>query len=295
MSRTSDRFSLMTKKRAVLPIIASVLLFGAAACSQNEEPAAQESSSASTESSSSKETKKPEPTRGEVAKPEETQAAAATTGECAAAAVRKNPENHWVDNIENCDGKFLFGGQAQTDHVGLFRFADGQWKRIPHAPGKTTHTGFPCYETSTLDELGVPQATRARVSKCDGSSSTGGQSNGSNSSGYLTSAALGEWVEPAAQPACDGRNILIVNSVHVPGNDRSELNDQIAMTIARGNNLDFTTPGKCPSLRSQINGEDIYPIYYDFGQDQQAMCAAKAREGGNARTLNTAGDFTDPC
>ena len=108
-------------------------------------------------------------------------------------------------------------------------------------------------------------------------------------------AGLGEWYEPVSMPACDGRNILIVNSIHVPGNSRAELQQEIGKAIMHDNELKYTIPGKCSSLRAQIDGQDIYPIYYDFGDDQQAMCEAKAVHGGNGRTLNNSGDFSDPC
>ena len=58
---------------------------------------------------------------------------------------------------------------------------------------------------------------------------------------------------------------------------------------------EFTVPGQCSSLRKSVDGNLIYPVYLDFGFDEAAMCVAKARHGGNARTLNNDADFHDPC
>ena len=62
-----------------------------------------------------------------------------------------------------------------------------------------------------------------------------------------------------------------------------------------GRTREYTYPGQCPSLRKQVDGNDIYPIYVDFGQDTEALCRAKAQFGGNARVLSQREEYLDPC
>ena len=48
-------------------------------------------------------------------------------------------------------------------------------------------------------------------------------------------------------------------------------------------------------MRSTVDGKDVYAIYYDAGHSVDKVCALKAKYGGNARSMNNAGDFSDPC
>ena len=279
----------MTKKSSVLPLLAVFLLATTAGCAKDpatDEPnfptASQEQTSESGHA--------PEPTRGSPVARESTSETEKNTAACSLDAIHENPDYDWVNTISDCDGSYLVGGQAQTDHVEIFYVDDGEWKKIDRGNHETVMSGFPCFPVSTLDQHGVPDAQRQRITVCEDTGSTSG-----DDSAYVDVAGLGEWYEPVSMPACDGRNILIVNSIHVPGNSRAELQQEIGKAIMHDNELKYTIPGKCSSLRAQIDGQDIYPIYYDFGDDQQAMCEAKAVHGGNGRTLNNSGDFSDPC
>lgn len=100
----------------------------------------------------------------------------------------------------------------------------------------------------------------------------------------------------ASFPACDGRNILILMSV-IDEHGAEETYNHLAEAVLTGSPADkeFTVPGQCSSLRKSVDGNLIYPVYLDFGSDEAGMCAAKARYGGNGRTLNNSGDFHDPC
>lgn len=45
--------------------------------------------------------------------------------------------------ITYCDGAWMRAGQAQTDHLRNFTWADGVW--VEYLPdGRTPVTGFPC-------------------------------------------------------------------------------------------------------------------------------------------------------
>ena len=62
-----------------------------------------------------------------------------------------------------------------------------------------------------------------------------------------------------------------------------------------GKSRQYTFPGQCPSLRAQVNGNDIYPVYLDFGHDTEALCRARANYGGDARVLSNRAELTSPC
>lgn len=95
----------------------------------------------------------------------------------------------------------------------------------------------------------------------------------------------------ASSPPCDGRGILILDSfVETPQPQQG-----IAALLDRHPGAEFATPGQCPSLRGELNGARVYPIYIDHGNDTAALCRDKASRGGNARILTTSADYTDPC
>ncbi|HHU44316.1 MAG TPA: hypothetical protein GXZ46_01525 [Actinomycetales bacterium] len=97
----------------------------------------------------------------------------------------------------------------------------------------------------------------------------------------------------ASAPSCDGRGILILESVvEEPGVDTA---DAIAAALERYPGSAFTTPGHCPSLRASLDGADVYPVYVDHGGDTSALCADKAARGGNARVLSDRNEYVDPC
>lgn len=114
--------------------------------------------------------------------------------------------------------------------------------------------------------------------------------------GYFVHVSQGGLEKEASFPACDGRNILILMSV-IDEHGAEATYNELAQAVLTGGPADkkFTVPGKCASLRKTVNGNVIYPVYLDFGSDEAGMCAAKARYGGNGRTLNNSGDFHDPC
>ena len=116
---------------------------------------------------------------------------------------------------------------------------------------------------------------------------------------YIPYVGMGETTpEYAAEPACDGRGILIVDSI-VDYGDRDDTQRRIAFEALTadpsGKTREYTFPGQCPSLRKQLDGHDIYPVYLDYGSDTDALCRAKANYGGNARVLSNREEYVDPC
>lgn len=111
--------------------------------------------------------------------------------------------------------------------------------------------------------------------------------------GYITNVGLGEAGQEASYPACDGRYILIVDSIIATGGDQDTFNRLAqAVLYADPSGKEFTVPGQCDSLRKTYHGNDVYPIYLDFGSDKAAACRAKSTYGGNVRPLID-GDFDD--
>lgn len=131
-----------------------------------------------------------------------------------------------------------------------------------------------------------------------GPSSSTAPNTGLNTGRYIDAAGRGEWVEEVSTPACDGRNILILDSI-IDYGDRDDTINRIADLVMfadpSGKPRRFMAPGHCPSLRGQVDGNDIYPVYLDFGSDVDGMCAAKASQGGNGRVLSNRNEYVDPC
>ena len=126
-----------------------------------------------------------------------------------------------------------------------------------------------------------------------GADSGSSDSSDSGSSGYITSVSTDSGVARASTPACDSRGILILESVVVqPGVDAEEA---IATSLANHPGSEFTTPGTCPSLRAQLNGADIYAVYFDYGKDFGRLCSAATNTGGNARVLSNRHEYVSPC
>ncbi|QYH19226.1 hypothetical protein JKI95_08425 [Corynebacterium aquatimens] len=186
-----------------------------------------------------------------------------------------------------------------------------------------------CYDRAKAKELAIPAAIQKRMFFCDQDESTlvpGGNQGSQNQAnqqnqasqqnqaqpanpapqggatyfqnGIILSAGLGEAGEDASYPACDGRTILILDSVIDQGNDGGAMNDiarQVLIQHPSGQPVRFTVPGQCPSLRAQVDGNNVYPIYIDYGTNTSAACQAKATYGGNARVLSNRAEFVDPC
>lgn len=118
-------------------------------------------------------------------------------------------------------------------------------------------------------------------------------SSDSGASGYITRVPTSSGVVRASTPACDSRGILILESVVVqPGADAEEA---IATSLAKHPRSEFTTPGACPSLRAQLNGADIYAVYFDYGKGFGRLCSAATNTGGNARVLSNRHEYVSPC
>lgn len=177
----------------------------------------------------------------------------------------------------DCDGKWMRAGKPNSGQIVVLYWAGDSWERV-RPSGEVN--GFHCYDRDRLRRAGAPSEIMSQVIFCD-------------SSNPELSVRTARGIQRNSSPACDGRNILIVDSVVVyPGEDaRNKIGD----ALDSNPDASFMLPGHCSSLRANVDGADVYAIYLDYGADRSAMCSAASTRGGNPRTLNTSGDFTSPC
>ena len=98
-------------------------------------------------------------------------------------------------------------------------------------------------------------------------------------------------------PECDGRGVLIVQSVM--GNS-GDVAGEINAALANNPGAVVYPPGVCPSIRGEVGGAAIYAVVQDFGTDYDALCSAEATAGGdenalNARRLDRSTNWQSPC
>lgn len=177
-----------------------------------------------------------------------------------------------------CDGSWLRAGEYRTDLVRLYTWADGGWQRY-YTDGKTVVTNLSCYDRGTLEAQGAPAELLDQLLLCDGDAAT---------STAETTSSSGGWSEK-----CDGRYILIVESVLIPPN--TEPYSAPYRVQHRYPGSEILQGGACTSLRAWSGDNMIVAVYYDAGHSVDKVCELKAQYGGNARSLNNNADFTDPC
>ena len=197
---------------------------------------------------------------------------------CTLDALHRNSAHGEINAIFQCDGKWMRAGAKSTDMNVLLRWNGSTWETI--APAGNVN-GFACYDAKRLNRIGAPQSMSSELLLCETESSAASRSSVPRS------------LPNQGSPGCDGRNILILESVLVkPGDDANQL---VQDALNRNPDASVLRPGHCPSLRGHVDGADVYPIYLDFGDDRSALCRTAAQRGGNPRTLNVEGDFTSPC
>lgn len=65
-----------------------------------------------------------------------------------------------------CDGQWARAGQAQTDHVLIFRFIQDTWQ-THRSDGESPLTGYQCYEEEILRAAQAPEELIDQVLICD--------------------------------------------------------------------------------------------------------------------------------
>lgn len=91
---------------------------------------------------------------------------------------------------------------------------------------------------------------------------------------------------------CDGRGVLIVNSVY---SNSPVFQQEVDAALAQDPRAVVLPPGSCPSLRPHADGADIYAVVVDYGGDLSSLCAAEVPGTRNARLLNGDTSYRSPC
>lgn len=113
------------------------------------------------------------------------------------------------------------------------------------------------------------------------------------SSGIISSVETSRGTIVPASLACDGHYVLIVQSVM--GGANSSTRQELARALEQDSDLQYATPGLCPSLRSSYEGKDVYAVYFDAGSAEEA-CSLKRQWDGNVRAMKNEADYhSDPC
>ncbi|MEJ5919127.1 hypothetical protein [Corynebacterium sp. H78] len=194
--------------------------------------------------------------------------------------------SRWIPNnivVMYCDGEWAEVGKARSDHIVRLKWEDGDW--ASYQPDGETMSGFPCFDEYRVDSDGMPSGMRGDIPLCEDSTQA------PSSTGLITSVDTEFGTRSAESQACDGSYVLITASVFDDANAKANLSKE----LSKDSDLVYSYPGECSSFRKETNGTMIYPVYFHFGSDRDAMCAAKSTWGGNGRTLNSNGDLSDPC
>ena len=98
-------------------------------------------------------------------------------------------------------------------------------------------------------------------------------------------------------PECDGRGVLIVQSVM---SDSGDVAGEINAALANNPGAVVYPPGVCPSIRGEAGGAQIYAVVQDYGNNFEALCSAESTAGGNenvlnARRLDRSTNWESPC
>lgn len=118
------------------------------------------------------------------------------------------------------------------------------------------------------------------------------------STSSTSSAASASVSGGATTPQCDGRGVMIIESVVDDGTGAAQA--RISQLLAEHPGAQWYRPAACPSLRGSINGQSIYPVVVDYGRDFDRLCADFYAAGAdpsyrNARILNNVSEAQSPC
>ncbi|PRQ10386.1 hypothetical protein C1Y63_11685 [Corynebacterium sp. 13CS0277] len=231
-----------------------------------------------------------------------------TLGPCSADAITRDVGITYNLMDERCNGQWAFAAYKHPtipnpDSTTLFRWSAGRWNVYSHFPAHM------CLQEAIID--GVPEEYATGMFTDCGSRTPRRHPEddyepdevklGTNGQpwGYVGSSGIpgAVWTQHRGyvsmkHPLCTNQEILIVESVVMNGSDPQVA---VAEALDRHPGAEYAYPGSCSSLRKAVDDRPIYPIYYNFGYNTEALCAAKARLGGNGRVLNHNSDFSDPC
>lgn len=186
-----------------------------------------------------------------------------------------------------CDGTWLYLAQKQSSNYGLFYWTDNDWK-VYHTDSTTGDSVNSCYDKEKLDKAGAPKDLTNQLNLCEAQ-----QTQTPKVRDKPITAEEEYPPEDYWYGECDGRYVLIAESVIIP-----PATDPISepYRVHKKHPGSKIIPGSaCSSLRSHVEGGTVYAIIYEAGHSVDKVCELKAKYGGNARSLNNDGDFSDPC
>ncbi|HJD79178.1 MAG TPA: hypothetical protein K8V93_09240 [Corynebacterium pollutisoli] len=151
----------MTSLTRALPLLTTALLLGA--CAGESEPSPPETTTMQVTATETVTETPPTTTVTTTETVTDTPVAAPVRADCSADAFR-------IDFTEPvvmfCDGAWARAGQAQTDHLIVYRAAAGQWRT--YEPHGTTYTGYPCFDEATVTADGAPAGLLQQLTLCGG-------------------------------------------------------------------------------------------------------------------------------
>ncbi len=212
----------------------------------------------------------------------------------------------WDSYMVYCDGKW---GQIVNAEWGAgdVNYYDGhQWITIEgRNVDNGTGPGVFCFDKSNLMAYNPPQQALSgmNVVFCEdvatqqGDSSSSGSGTDSGTTNLVSTVSRASSSGMYDSPACDGRYILIVESVIVTSGENPD--SKVSQRLANYPGASAATPGACGSLRAvdPDSGGDIYPIYYDYGFDLNSACVGRQNNGnvGNVRKLSNQTEKANLC
>ena len=181
-----------------------------------------------------------------------------------------------------CDSSWLFVAKEQSAIYDLFYWVSDGWK-LYDPDGTMQQTNFGCYDIPSLKYAGAPQGLIEQLPACDTT----------EYSGEIYEADGGNTPDGGWGVRCDGRYILIVESVIVPLGGNPDLKTLPVQQEYPGSKV--VNGSACSSIQGNVDGDYTYAVYFDAGHDRKEVCRLKAKYGGDARSLNNDSDSSDPC
>ncbi|MDK8846272.1 hypothetical protein QP888_07115 [Corynebacterium sp. MSK297] len=181
-----------------------------------------------------------------------------------------------------CDSSWLFVAKEQSAVYDLFYWVSDGWK-LYDPDGTMQQTNFGCYDIPSLKYAGAPQGLIEQLPACDTT----------EYSGEIYEADGGNTLDGGWGVRCDGRYILIVESVIVPLGGNPDLKTRPVQQEYPGSKV--VNGSACSSIQGNVDGGYTYAVYFDAGHDRKEVCRLKAKYGGDARSLNNDSDSSDPC
>lgn len=172
-----------------------------------------------------------------------------------------------------CNDDWLYLASENSSSFYLYSWGGGEWVSYKN-DGLVDSTTIKCWDSNRLSADNVPKQITDDIPLCEQSTEDSAEST-------------------QAQETCDGRYILIVDSLLVPYGESPQ--SEINRVEAHYAGVKIMPGTACSSLRSEHEGKQVYAAYYDAGHSVDEVCKLKARYGGNARSLNNNADFSDPC